>query len=78
MTLTRLHSPPNRINSSKVSFRLTDVLNSLDQEIALPSDELSIANHVEGCDLKELNEYQVAAVRASLRRKLTLILGPPG
>ena len=53
-------------------------LNPLDRQIALPSEHLSIADHEERCGLNALNDYQVTAVRASLRRKFTLIQGPPG
>lgn len=49
-----------------------------DRQIALPSEDLSIADHEEGCGLNVLNDSQVTAVKASLRRRFTLIQGPPG
>lgn len=50
----------------------------LDRPIRLPSDSLSIADHVSDCGLRQLNTHQVQAVKQSLRRRFTLIQGPPG
>ena len=46
--------------------------------IRLPADNLSVADHVEECDLQRLNTNQETAVKRSLRGRFTLIQGPPG
>lgn len=49
-----------------------------DLPIRLPSDNLSIADHENQCNLRHLNDLQVQAVKQSLRGRFTLIQGPPG
>jgi len=46
--------------------------------IPLPAANLSVAAHVDECDLQRLNTNQETAVKRSLRGRFTLIQGPPG
>ena len=46
--------------------------------IRLPDENLSVAAHVDDCDLQTLNTNQETAVKRSLRGRFTLIQGPPG
>ena len=49
-----------------------------DLAIRLPADDLSVAAHNNECSLQRLNTNQGMAVKRSLRRRFTLIQGPPG